>query len=166
MDALVRSRLFYARRKANRLCTRCGEPLAEWETATTCIPWGAKSYLWKENAVDKGLCDRCGKPRNTDKYKRWCADCSKKYSEELTSRARNHKQMAVSLLGGKCNRCGFTNDNLSVFDFHHKDPELKEHHIGRHLLKRKNWKDIEPEILKCELLCANCHRLEHGGKNE
>ncbi len=57
----------------------------------------------------------------------------------------------------KCNRCGFS--HTAALDFHHKDPGEKEFKISdiRHGSKEK----ILKEINKCEILCANCHRVHH-----
>jgi predicted HNH restriction endonuclease len=70
---------------------------------------------------------------------------------------------AVQLLGGKCNRCGWTG-NLAAFEFHHKDPEEKEFEMGN--MANKAWDVLKIEIEKCELLCSNCHRIEHTDRSE
>ena len=160
---LLSGRNFYNRCKDNRLCTHCATKLDDNYTATICKKCNDISYRAKKKRVDDGFCGFCGKLRENTTNTHICNNCSIELSKELVSRSKKHKKMAVELLGGKCNRCNYKNENLSVYDFHHKDPSMKEHQIGRHLLKKKYWKNIEPEILKCELLCANCHRLEHNG---
>lgn len=42
-------------------------------------------------------------------------------------------------------------------DFDHKDPLTKAFHIGNALSKRLST--IIAEIEKCEVVCANCHRI-------
>ena len=67
------------------------------------------------------------------------------------------KMLAVEYLGGKCNSCGWVG-SLVAFDFHHRDGDKvfaiadAAHH---------SWDKIRVELDKCELLCANCHRLKH-----
>ena len=33
------------------------------------------------------------------------------------------------------------------------------------VLRKKNWKTIEKELNKCELICANCHFMIHSKFN-
>ena len=58
-----------------------------------------------------------------------------------------------------CIRCGF--DDARALDFHHRDPKEKEFTIGR-----VGWnvsrERLSAEIEKCDVLCANCHRIEHN----
>lgn len=69
------------------------------------------------------------------------------------------KLKAIELLGGKCQRCGYTG-HPAAFEFHHKDPTKKEFAIG--MVANKKWSSIIAELLKCELICSNCHRIEHS----
>ena len=74
-----------------------------------------------------------------------------------TTYERN-KQKAVELLGNKCCDCQ-QEYPLCVYDFHHRDPKTKEFEVGQILLH--GWDKIEAEVLKCDLVCANCHRIRH-----
>lgn len=68
------------------------------------------------------------------------------------------KARCVAYLFGACWTCGLKHECLALYEFHHKDPAEKEYTIAR------SWKKFEahvPELLKCELLCANCHRIKH-----
>ena len=59
-----------------------------------------------------------------------------------------------------CLHCGY-NKYAIALDFHHLDKLLKEKNISSYW--RTSWaqfKQIENEIKKCEILCANCHRVE------
>lgn len=46
-------------------------------------------------------------------------------------------------------------------DFHHRDPSQKKFAIGRGITQ-VGRKALEKEIAKCDLLCANCHRIRHS----
>ena len=95
------------------------------------------------------LCTVCGLP---SRYQRTLC----KYCNTRVRRARL-KLAAVNLCGGKCTRCGY--DELPwVMEFHHTDPSKKEFGISD---VSKSWNDIQEELKKCEMLCANCHRAEH-----
>ena len=68
------------------------------------------------------------------------------------------KQAAVQYLGGKCAICGY-DKTLAALEVHHRDPQEKDFVISATL----NWDRIVPELDKCVLLCANCHREVHDG---
>lgn len=44
-------------------------------------------------------------------------------------------------------------------DFDHRDPEQKIAGVGHVMACRLAWTRIEAEIAKCDLVCANCHRI-------
>lgn len=73
------------------------------------------------------------------------------------------KKAAIKYLGGKCNRCGYDKHDAAL-EFHHKDPNEKEFIISN--VANKRWEVIKVELNKCELLCANCHRIEHSNRTE
>lgn len=64
-----------------------------------------------------------------------------------------------------CIRCGF-DKHPSALHFHHKDPSQKEASIARAI--RLGWSKNKfiLEINKCDVLCANCHAIEHAQSQE
>jgi predicted HNH restriction endonuclease len=64
-------------------------------------------------------------------------------------------------LGGACQHCGlkYNGKNGTVFQFHHRDPESKAIELGQCDAKMV---DLLAEVQKCDLLCANCHKLHHA----
>lgn len=107
--------------------------------------------------------------------KKWnCPTCSsRRYQEhKKTFNGRsltNHKdflrkQEWVSVNGGCCNSCGYISKVegcLSVYDFHHLDPDAKKFEINASYLRSISDGEVEAEIDKCILLCRNCHAEEH-----
>lgn len=90
-------------------------------------------------------------PSQTSKRKA-CNSCS------VSKRRWKSKIELVNKLGGKCQRCGF-NDHPAALQFHHKNPEDKNFTLSSAgLISKDRWKEVE----KCELLCANCHSIEHS----
>lgn len=76
---------------------------------------------------------------------------------------RDKKLEAVAVKGGKCERCEF--DHPAALQFHHRDPETKMFDITSKTLsmpRKFPWETILTEIEKCDLLCANCHAVEHS----
>ena len=67
-------------------------------------------------------------------------------------------------LGGKCSDCGFKGQ-ICQFDFDHLNPKDKEYSLGGTKAAHMDIEDIIPELNKCQLLCACCHR-KHSVKYE
>jgi len=84
--------------------------------------------------------------------------CSKCYSVYDRERGVALRLKAVQYLGGVCKNCGFTQH--AAFDFHHRIPAEKD--VSWDKLRKRGWKRIVVELDKCDLLCANCHRIHHS----
>lgn len=99
-----------------------------------------------------------------------CKYCDKKFTDKrrpnsitcpscrVSKRRWKSKIELIEQLGNKCNRCNFEG-HPGVFHFHHKNPSDKKFEINGNKLLTK---DRHIEIKKCELLCANCHQIEHS----
>lgn len=115
-------------------------------------------------------CTRCGETKPAAAFQRrpsaksglasWCRRCRQAHSNGVYAPAkrRERKQQIISLKGGACRRCGGVFPHY-VYDLHHRDPAEKE--IGMTDLQDKAWARVEAELEKCDLLCANCHRIAH-----
>ena len=57
----------------------------------------------------------------------------------------------------KCQDCG--NDDVRVLEFDHKEGLDKFDDVSN-MIHRHGWKTILKEIGKCEIRCANCHRIK------
>lgn len=110
-------------------------------------------------------CIRCKLQKPiTDFYKQadrkkgssFCKDCFNSYCVE---RWINKKKEAITYKGGKYNRCGY-DQHYAALQFHHTDPSTKKFMWTK--LRLKSWDKITSELDKCELLCANCHAVEHA----
>lgn len=69
---------------------------------------------------------------------------------------RNHEYVLQYLFGHPCVDCG--NDNPVVLEFDHVRGE-KENSVTLLILGACSIKRIAEEIEKCEVRCANCHRI-------
>lgn len=68
-----------------------------------------------------------------------------------------NKRYINSLKAGRpCHDCGQTFPPF-VMDFDHRDPSDKKYTISR-MYDHSN-ETIDKEIAKCDLVCANCHRI-------
>lgn len=128
----------------------------------------------------KKICTICETPKTLDEFYKWnktkdgfmsrCKQChcerqkvhrdnpDTEYNKQSRLRRLTRKQKAIEMFGNKCADCNHT-FHPNVYDFHHLDPNEKDTTLGN--LLHKSWKYIEPELKKCVMLCANCHRLRH-----
>lgn len=70
-------------------------------------------------------------------------------------RARRAELDSIKLRAG-CIDCGYRLDARAL-DFDHRDPELKVAGIPQLILL--DWETVLREIAKCDIRCANCHRI-------
>lgn len=95
-----------------------------------------------------------------NKNRQWYKDNRKKRQEAANRRNQDKKLKAIKYLGGKCDDC-FGIFPPCVYDFHHVD-DTKEKNPSSALAG--SFEKAKEELDKCVLLCANCHRLRHFGK--
>lgn len=76
----------------------------------------------------------------------------------LKKRRRARKALLIEMRGGRCQDCGYANAHAAL-EFHHRDASTKEFAVG-------SWYGslelLVAESEKCDLLCANCHRVRHA----
>ena len=82
-------------------------------------------------------------------------------SHYVTANQIKHRKLRqeklLELKSFPCVNCGIMYPPC-VMEFHHRDPETKVTTVSKIRLG-----DMESEAAKCDLLCANCHRLRHHG---
>ncbi|CAN5395781.1 hypothetical protein BH10PAT3_BH10PAT3_3910 [soil metagenome] len=62
-----------------------------------------------------------------------------------------------------CVECGI--NDVRVLDFDHIDPTTKSFGIAKGIHNIISWPNILKEIEKCQILCANCHRIRTSEQN-
>jgi len=76
--------------------------------------------------------------------------------KELHRQKQAYKQRLVKIKETSgCADCGESNPIVLDFD-HLKD---KKYNVSRMIHDGFSWKAIKKEIEKCEVVCANCHRI-------
>lgn len=80
---------------------------------------------------------------------------AKTYRSQKRRRSRRRQDLIASA-GGHCQDCGYVGPAL---EFHHRDPSTKEFSVGEF---NGSLTRLLAEAAKCDLLCANCHRLRHA----
>lgn len=154
-------------RRTSRLCVSCKIVAHEKEKMS--------------RRVKTKLCSICGKQKGLESfsspYCRICKSCNplpkrkkRKLLRQWTGkreldkvRRDKYKKELLDRLGGKCKHCGIVPSlkwPLACFDFHHT--ENPQYLISRLLHSRRSRQaEIDRELSKCIILCANCHRALH-----
>ena len=57
--------------------------------------------------------------------------------------------------------CACGESDVRVLDLHHRDPEQKEFNITAQLWNY-SLDRVQAAVLKCDVVCANCHRRRHS----
>lgn len=96
-----------------------------------------KQYIFKRNGATLTLCNSCVQ----------------------RVRQRRMKERCVALLGGKCQDCDYSR-SIEALGFHHLDPKKKDFKISG--CYNRAWEILKKEVLKCDLLCSNCHIERHA----
>lgn len=76
---------------------------------------------------------------------------------------RNRRLKAIEYLGCKCVDCGTEDTRVLIFD-HAKERRLGGRTIGA--MQAWGWDRLQPELDKCELVCANCHMIRTAIRKE
>lgn len=112
--------------------------------------------------------------KNRKKRKAYHAGYWKKYYSDPVRKARHLKAVRkndkkrmdalrawaiVYKLEHGCRVCGFK-DHHAALDFAHRDRATKEFDIGDALRRGWSLAKVQKEAAKCDVLCANHHRIE------
>ena len=106
--------------------------------------------------------------RSKDGHHSWCKECiktamkpSSKNSSPTRQRRikRNREYVWNYLQEHPCEHCGINDPR--VMDFDHLEQSTKTAEIS-YMIQRASIEALQAEIAKCQVLCANCHRIRSG----
>jgi hypothetical protein len=123
------------------------------------------------------ICIKCGLPKEDGEFRgrrNDCRTCCKEYAEAhykknkstYIKRARkfndnqkkeNRKRLLDFLKGKSCIDCG--NSDVRVLEFDHKERHTKKDNVSS-MVCQYRWGVVLEEIEKCDIRCANCHRIK------
>jgi hypothetical protein len=138
----------------SKYCTSC------------CEEKDIEDFHWKDKAknIQCSSCRSCVAVRNKQHYMtNKQVYISKARHRNLRIYDENRKHLCDYLSVHPCIDCGC--NDIRVLEFDHVRG-IKVDEVSRLLSKRTSWNTIEAEIAKCEVRCANCHRIktnERGG---
>jgi hypothetical protein len=98
-----------------------------------------------------------GAHMNGGKKRYRCRRCT---AEAVTRRHRRVRAQLVQEAGGKCAVCGYSRCQINLH-FHHVNREEKSFEMS--MARGKSIATYLAELMKCVLVCANCHgEIEAG----
>ena len=161
--------------------TSCKACRRKYQTAPS-VPLTPRAR-WFVGTTELLPCHRCGiaKPwtefprrgGNSERLQTWCRACFSAYKaerhqlnheREMKRIRRNHKVRVAAnrerileyLLAHPCVDCGQADSRVLDFD-HVRGVKIDD--VSQMVLRGLSWVVIAAEIEKCEVRCANCHRL-------
>jgi hypothetical protein len=110
----------------------------------------------RNQQVPERECYRCKQPftKTSCSKKTYCTSCIRAIQKiSRDQRATKFNELKESQ---PCSDCGNYYPAI-VMDFDHRDPDTKQHEVAA--IKYGSWEKLLAEIAKCDLVCANCHRI-------
>ena len=109
-------------------------------------------------------CRDCCKTSSRLYYKKNYRKQRKQISEARSIRRKDIQTQLLSYLEQHpCKTCG--NSDIRVLEFDHRDRSTKDGSVSNFLTEGYGWSKIQREIEKCDVLCANCHRIKTHEEN-
>ena len=158
------------------------EPIPQGPWLLRQLPTSEPQLLVEQTQGTK-VCTGCGLDRPITEFsikhkkrgtrRTWCRACRSAYGKEhyqrnrgaylARTKARRHRErdsywawLMTYLQSHPCVDCGETDPVVLTFD--HRELAEKVDTIGR-LLSRSSWSTFLAEVAKCDVRCANCHRM-------
>lgn len=134
--------------KRKRRCSKCKKMLLE------------SKFNWKIRGVKLSYqCKQCSREYVRNHYK----NNLNYYLRKAKKRNRVLREEAISYIGSyllshPCVDCG--ENNVLVLEFDHRDRADKQFEINKIVRSRHSLSSLVDEISKCDVRCANCHRIK------
>ena len=106
------------------------------------------------------VCGRCGVARPPEMYytsgnAKWCRFCHREYYQ--TRRAERQEYCDRVKVESGCVDCGIRSPRPEIYDFDHVLPGKVK--AVSAFLTSGTMEDLMAEVARCEVVCANCHRI-------
>ena len=116
-----------------------------------------ESEFHKETKRKDGLATQCKACRSAW-YKKTYPTRAARFRETNNARRLELRDKINELKQQPCKDCGQSFPPY-VMDFDHRGNEEKKGNIARLVTQSVSWATMAEEIAKCDLVCANCHRI-------
>lgn len=141
------------------ICNSCGE------NDVSCLDFHHKDPKNKDKSISIGIREWgiTRLKKEISKCEILCSNCHRKLHSKINnlSKKRAEKQKFLNL-HKENHPCKCGESTLCCLIFHHKNKKSKEISISNAMLNNKwSLEKLKEEMLKCEVLCSNCHRKLH-----
>ena len=126
--------------KATRICRKCGE----------------------EQPLETGFYLKTSPRRRHPFWSSQCRTCTQAYMNDRNKAKRDYVK-AYKVSRG-CMDCGLKIDRPEVYDLDHRPGEGKWDKVSAVVVKG-NMDDVIAECARCDVVCANCHRIRTEDRN-
>ncbi len=131
-------------------CKRCGTPVPSNRLRSSTCSRECYHRSWVE--ANRGKLNEAVRKYRANRYaKEGCWRDSSPKSSALKAWMNEIKSRPCVDCGGRFEIC--------CMDFDHKDGTAKEYNVGSMFAHHYSRELIEKELVKCELVCSNCHRV-------
>lgn len=129
-------------RLADKTCSKCkaSKPISEF------------NFRHTASGVRQSYCKECGKGLTRSHYR----SNKRQYLERNVRSYMKRRELVRQMKSRACADCGIQYP-FYVMDFDHREGETKEYELNR--IDRMTTRAILREIKKCDVVCANCHRV-------
>lgn len=104
-------------------------------------------------------CSKCGTTEDKQAFVKGRNRCKLCYNKYFYSKRNKRRTVVNELKRNKpCHDCGKSFHPIAM-DYDHINPAEKEDDVAMLIDLCVSMKRITDEIAKCELVCANCHRI-------
>lgn len=136
------------------------------KTCSVCLKSkNEEDYFYRNKRTEKlhAQCKQCYIEKRRAIWKSYYHKHGSKYRENAVQRnkllkIRLREQLVIFLSSKSCISCG--NSDIRVLEFDHIDPKTKSFSIARAIGDIRSWDEIQKELKKCQVLCANCHKIK------
>jgi hypothetical protein len=120
-------------------------------------------YRSKRLAKRHSQCKSCYVDKRRKVWKEYYHKHGSKYRQKAVERNRRLKVQTRNLMleylkDKRCSHCGI--NDRRVLEFDHIDASTKSFSIASAITSTYSWNKILDEIEKCQILCANCHKIK------
>jgi len=112
-------------------------------------------------SIQMAKCKICSEEKILYKDKVYCYECYKKDAQIRQLKIRNRNRYFVYRflkIFGQCIDCG--NKDWRVLEFDHKNRNNKKDTVSSLMNKHIAIFNLKSEMKKCEIRCANCHKIK------
>ena len=108
----------------------------------------------------------CGSKSCRNAYRR--ALDQKKRGPVVIRYSRRKHIYKIKMARVKCMDCPLliTHDTMSMFEMDHRDPALKLFEVSYTRSRTRTAEEVDDEAMKCDMVCANCHRIRTTKNND